>query len=115
MVAVVVARIAHEPRVVGDDLGTTPVFNWLLHGYGVPALSFWVAGWLLRRRTDDLPARIVDAGAILFTVLLVVLEIRHYVTGGDIYQPVSDLAEVAIDVNAALALTSVSSMFVGGP
>ena len=52
-------------------------------------LSFWVAGWLLRRRADDLPARMVDAGAILFTVLLVILEIRHYVTGGDIYRPVS--------------------------
>ena len=37
--------------------------------------------------------------------LLVVLEIRHYVTGGDIYQPVSDLTEAAIDVNAGLALT----------
>ena len=101
MVAIVVARIADEPR----DLGTTPIFNWLLYGYGIPALSFWVAGWLLRRRADDLPARMVDAGAILFTVLLVVLEIRHYISGGDIYQPVSDLTEAAIDVNAGLALT----------
>ena len=105
IVAIVVARIAEEPRVVGSDLGTTPVFNWLLYGYGVPALSFWLAGWLLRRRADDLPARMVDAGAILFTVLLVVLEIRHYVTGGDIYQPASDFTEAAIDVNAGLALT----------
>jgi uncharacterized membrane protein len=105
MVAIVVARIADEPRVVGSDLGTTPIFNWLLYGYGIPALSFWVAGWLLRRRADDLPARMVDAGAILFTVLLVVLEIRHYITGGDIYQPVSDFTEAAIDVNAGLALT----------
>jgi uncharacterized membrane protein len=105
MVAIVVARIADEPRIVGTDLGTTPIFNWLLYGYGVPAVSFWVAGWLLRRRADDLPARMVDAGAILFTVLLVVLQIRHYVTGGDIYQPVSDVIEAAIDVNAGLALT----------
>jgi uncharacterized membrane protein len=105
MVAIVVARIADEPRIVGTDLGTTPIFNWLLYGYGVPALSFWVAGWLLRRRADDLPARMVDAGAILFTVLLVVLQIRHYVTGGDIYQPVNDIMEAAIDVNAGLALT----------
>ncbi len=105
MAAIVVARIADEPRIVGSDLGTTPIFNWLLYGYGIPALSFWVAGWLLRRRADDLPARMVDAGAILFTVLLVVLEIRHYITGGDIYRPVSDLTEAAIDVNAGLALT----------
>ena len=64
-----------------------------------------MAGWLLRRRADDLPARMVDAGAILFTVLLVIFEIRHYVTGGDIYRPVSDITEAALDVNAGLALT----------
>ena len=56
MVAVASARIGYEPRIVGNDLGTTPIFNWLLYGYGVPALSFWLAGWLLRRRGDDLPA-----------------------------------------------------------
>src|SRR6202012_991528 len=60
MAAVVLARIGYEPRIVGDDIGATPVFNWLLYGYGVPALAFWIAGWLLRRRADDLPARIVD-------------------------------------------------------
>jgi uncharacterized membrane protein len=105
MVIVTLVRIGYEPRIVGDDLGTTPIFNWLLYGYGVPALSFWVAGWLLRRRGDDLPARIADAGAILFTVLLVILQIRHYITGGDIYQPVSGVAETALDVSAGLALT----------
>lgn len=105
MVGVVTARIAYEPRIVGSDLGTTPILNWLLYGYGVPALSFWVGGWLLRRRADDLPTRIVDSGAILFTVLLVIFEIRHYVTGGDIYAPVNRITEAAIDVNAGLALT----------
>jgi len=105
MVIMTVVRIGYEPRIVGTDLGTTPIFNWLLYGYGIPALSFWLAGWLLRRRVDDLPGRIVDAGAILFTVLLAIFEIRHYVTGGDIYQPVSDFTETAIDVNAGLALT----------
>jgi uncharacterized membrane protein len=105
MVVVTLARIGDEPRIVGDDLGTTPIFNWLLYGYGVPALSFWLAGWLLRRRTDDIPARIADAGAILFTVLLVILQIRHYITGGDVYQPVNGFVEAALDVNAGLALT----------
>jgi uncharacterized membrane protein len=105
MVIVTLARTAYEPRIVGNDLGDTPIFNWLLYGYGVPALAFWAAGWLLRRRGDDVPARIADAGAILFTVLLVILQIRHYVTGGDVYRPVNGFAETALDVNAGLALT----------
>ena len=59
--SLVVARIGWEPRIVGSNVGTTPIFNWLLYGYGVPALSFWNAGHLLRKRADDQPARMVDA------------------------------------------------------
>jgi uncharacterized membrane protein len=105
MVAVVTARVAYQPTIAGADLGTTPIFNWLLYGYGVPAAAFWVAGWLLRRRADDLPARMVDAGAILFTVLLAVLEVRHYVTGGDIYRVPERVIEVMLYVNVGLAMT----------
>ena len=105
MAALVTARVGWEPRIVGNALGTAPIFNWLLYGYGVPAASFWLAGHLLRRRRDDLPARTVDAAAILFTVLLVVLEIRHYVTGGDIYQTSAGLTEIALYVDTGLAMT----------
>ena len=105
VVAIVVARVAYEPRIVGSDIGTNPIFNWLLYGYGVPAASFWIAGWLLRRRADDLPGRIVDGGAILFTVLLAILEIRHYVNGGDIYRPATGITEIALYTNVGLALT----------
>ena len=104
VVGIVVVRIAHEPRIAGTDLGTTPIFNWLLYGYGVPAVAFWAGGFLLRKRADDVPARMVDAGAILFTVLLAMLEIRHYVTGGDLYRPVTSSTEAALDVNAGLAV-----------
>jgi uncharacterized membrane protein len=105
MVAVVAARVAYQPTIAGADLGTTPIFNWLLYGYGVPAAAFWVAGSLLRRRADDLPARMVDAGAILFTVLLAILEIRHYVTGGDIYRGSDGVVEAMLYVNVGLAMT----------
>jgi len=100
----VLARIVWEPRIVGADVGTAPLFNWLLYGYGVPALSFWTAGHLLRRRRDDAPARTVEAAAILFTVLLVFFEIRHAMNGGDIYATHSGLAEVALQVSAGLAI-----------
>ena len=33
----VLARVGWEPRIVGSDVGTTPIFNWILYGYGVPA------------------------------------------------------------------------------
>jgi len=105
MVIVVLLRVGYEPRIAGDNVGTTPIFNWLLYGYGVPAASFWYAGYLLRRQADDAPARAADAAAILFTVLLAFLEIRHYMTGGDLYAPVSAVAEVALQVSVGLAMT----------
>ncbi len=105
MVALVLVRIAWEPRIVGDQIGTTPIFNWLLYGYGCPALAFWIGGTLLRRRADDNPARIVDAGAVLFTVLLANAEIRHYAHGGNLYSPERGLTEVALLVCAGLAIT----------
>lgn len=102
--AVVIARIMWEPRIVGADVGTTPIFNWLLWGYGVPALSFWIAGYLMRRRADDTPLRMVDSFAILFTVLFVGLQIRHFVNDGDIYARSTSLAESALQVCAGLAI-----------
>jgi len=101
----VIARIAYEPRIVGDALGATPVFNWLLWGYGVPAISFWVAGWLLRKRKDDIPSRFADSLAILFTALFFSLQIRHYINGGDIYREGGSFTEFAMHVIVGLAMT----------
>jgi uncharacterized membrane protein len=100
----VVARLAWEPRIVGEDIGTTPIFNWLLYGYGIPAAAFWLGGWLLRRRSDDAPARILDGGAILLTVLLGFMETRHFIYDGDVYRRDTGLAELALDASLGLAM-----------
>jgi len=100
----VLGRIAWDPRIVGDAIGTTPVFNWLLYGYGVPALAFFIAGRTLRKQADEVPSRIVDAAAILFTALLVVFEVRHYVWAGAPYDAKGALAEVGLDVTLLLAV-----------
>jgi uncharacterized membrane protein len=104
LAAIVVMRTVYEPRIAGDAIGTTPIFNWLLWGYGVPALAFWGGSRFLRRRGDDAPQRAVESAAILFTVLLVFLEIRHAVNGGDIYRNNAGLTEVALQVCATLAM-----------
>jgi uncharacterized membrane protein len=103
-IALVMARVVWEPRIVGSELGSTPVFNWLLWGYGVPASAFWTTGYLLRRRADDIPARMADAAAILFTVLAVFLQIRHYVTGGQIYRAGPAMMEIALQICVGLAM-----------
>ena len=42
--------------------------------------------------------------ALLFTVLLTFLEVRHYMTGGNIYRTSSGLNEIALHVNVGLAM-----------
>ena len=87
------ARLAWDPRIVGGDLSTTPIFNWLLFGYGIPALGFAVAGRVMRSRGDDTPVRVADALAVLFAAFLVFFEIRHAMNGGDPFAPGSGLLE----------------------
>jgi uncharacterized membrane protein len=103
--ALVVARIGWQQHIVGADVGAAPIFNWILYGYGIPAAAFWLGGTLLRRRADDLPARMIESGALFLTVLTVFLEIRHYINRGDIYYRSAGLTEVALQVCAGLAMT----------
>jgi uncharacterized membrane protein len=99
----VTARTAYDPLIVGDAVGTTPIFNWLLWGYGLPAASFWGASIFLRRRADDAPLRMVETAAILFTALLAFMEIRHFATGGRMTAAPS-LLEFALQVCITLAM-----------
>ncbi|MCA1359074.1 DUF2339 domain-containing protein [Bradyrhizobium sp. IC3069] len=101
--AIVTARIVYDPSIVGDAVGTMPIFNWLLWGYGLPAASFWGASIFLRRRADDPPLRVVETAAILFTALLAFMEIRHFATGGRMTSPPS-LLEFALQVCVMLAM-----------
>ena len=92
----VAGRLAWEPRIVGDALSATPVFNWLLFGYGVPAAAFAQAARFMRQRAEDTPVRVADALAILFSAFLFFFEIRHAMNSGDPYAPGSGLVEQAL-------------------
>ena len=89
----VAARLAWEPRVVGAALSPTPIFNWLLFGYGAPALAFGFAARLMRGGGEDTPVRVADALAVLFSAFLVFFEIRHATNGGDPFAHGSGLVE----------------------
>jgi uncharacterized membrane protein len=105
LAAIVAARIVYEPAINSDGIGTMPIFNWLLLGYGIPALSFWVGSYYLRKRADDAPLRVVEGAAILFTVLLAFWEVRHLTNGGGIYNPPSSgLIEAGLQVCSMLAI-----------
>ena len=93
----VLARVGFDPNIVGADvLGRTPVFNWLLPGYGIPALAFGFAAWQLARTTNGRPRLVMEAVAALFSLLTVAMLVRHAMNGGVITSNAPTLAEQAI-------------------
>ncbi|WP_379061151.1 DUF2339 domain-containing protein [Mesorhizobium sp. UC74_2] len=102
-VVAVLARIAFDPTIVGAEfLSRTPVFNWLLAGYGVPALGFGFAAWQLARTTNGRPRLAMEAGAALFALLCVAMLVRHAMHGGVIDDGRVSLAEQSIYTLIAL-------------
>ena len=98
---IVLGRLAWDPRIMGADVGTWPIFNWLLLGYGAPAVAFLAAGHILKREAEDLAVRICDALGVLFAALLVYFQIRHALNNGDPLAPLSGHVEQGL-----FALTS---------
>ncbi|UCI06700.1 DUF2339 domain-containing protein [Mesorhizobium sp. B1-1-8] len=99
----VLGRVAFDPTIVGTAvLSRTPVFNWLLPGYGVPALAFGFAAWQLARTTGGRPRLAMEAAAALFALLTVAMLVRHAMHGGVIDTGAVTLAEQAIYTLVAL-------------
>jgi uncharacterized membrane protein len=107
-VVAVLGRVAFDPTIVGAQfLSTTPVFNWLLPGYGVPALAFGFAAWQLARTTGGRPRLVMEAGAAIFALLTVAMLVRHAMHGGVIDEGATTLAEQAIYTLIALGFGAI--------
>lgn len=104
---IIAARLFYEPRIVGADLGTTPIFNWLLWGYGAPAAAFTVAAQLLHRRGQDVPVLVAQALSILFSALLFFFEIRHAINNGNPFAETSCLIEQGLFATTAFGFSLV--------
>lgn len=96
-------RVAFDPTIVGAAfLSRTPVFNWLLPGYGVPAIAFGFAAWQLARTTSGRPRLAMEAASALFALLTIAMLVRHAMHGGVIDTGAVTLAEQAIYTLIAL-------------
>jgi uncharacterized membrane protein len=93
--AIVLVRLAFNPYLLGYPIGPTPIFNWLLYGYGIPALAFVLATKQFGSRYDDLLVRVLEAGSALFTTLLLTFELR-YALYGRVDAPLTDFSKDAL-------------------
>lgn len=96
-IAIVFGRIAWQPTLVGpDSLGTTPFFNALLPGYGIPTLLAIVAAWMLRNSPDVRVRNVLQGLASLAALLTLAVLIRHAMNGGVLDARTPTLGEQSI-------------------
>lgn len=105
LTGIVGARLLLDPRIIGDALGTTPIFNWLLYGYGLPAACFGLASVYFKKSNADQAVPILQTAAILFTTVLINLEIRHWLHDGNIYATKMNLLELSLHTATWLGLS----------
>ncbi|MDJ0934250.1 MAG: DUF2339 domain-containing protein [Kiloniellales bacterium] len=79
--ATVLVRLLANPEVLSYPLGTLSGFTWVLYGYGVPAVAFFLAAWWFRKQEDGPLVMLLEAGCIAFGVLLISFEIRTLLFG----------------------------------
>ncbi|WP_173510421.1 DUF2339 domain-containing protein [Sinorhizobium psoraleae] len=105
---VVLARIAWEPTIVGaGNLSTTPVFNALLPGYGIPALLLVASAYLLRASSATRVRNLMQALASLFVLLTLAILVRHAMNGGVLDSSVPTLAEQSIYTLLAIGASGI--------
>ncbi|MGN7753884.1 DUF2339 domain-containing protein [Sinorhizobium sp. 22678] len=105
---VVLARIAWEPTIVGPgSLGTVPVFNALLPGYGIPALLLVASAYFLRTLPDVRVRNLLQALASLFVLLTVAILVRHAMNRGVLDSSVPTLGEQAIYTLLAIGASGI--------
>ena len=77
----VLLRLVFNLYILDYPLGDLPGFNWVLYGYGLPALAFFIAARVFRRSADDRLVLMLEWGSLIFAALLVTFEIRTLVEG----------------------------------
>ncbi|WP_275790011.1 DUF2339 domain-containing protein [Pararhizobium gei] len=104
----VLGRIAWEPTIVGPaNLSTTPVFNALLAGYGIPSLLLVASAFELRHWPDVKLRNLLQALASLFTLLTVAILVRHAMNGGVLDSATPTLGEQSIYTLLAIGASAI--------
>ena len=99
---IVLGRLIWDPTIVGGDPGPV-IVNWILWGYGAPAVAFWVASRLLQRTGRDRIVQLTESLSIVFAAFLVFFEIRHALHAGNPLAADFSLLEAGLIATESLA------------
>ncbi len=98
LLAVVAVRFVFNPEVLQYPLGVTPIFNWILWGYGISIAALVAGAHFLRSVRDDRLVLATQALAVLLGFVLVTLEVRSLFQPGAMDRPTSSFLERAVYV-----------------
>lgn len=91
----VLVRLVFNHELFDYRLGATPGLNWMLYGYGLPTVAFYIAARLFRRSEDDRLVVALEAGALVFLTLFCTMEIADIVNRGQ-FLPGENLLETSL-------------------
>ena len=79
LTALIALRLLADGAIDDYAIAATPVWNWLLYGYGLPIAAFAFAAWAFDRRLGeaDYLTRLCEGGALVLTWALATLLVRH--------------------------------------
>ncbi len=98
---IVLGRLIANPTIVEGNPGRI-LINWLLWGYGAPAVAFLLASRLLERSGRDRIVQLTESLGIVFATFLVFFEIRHALRAGDPLALTTDLLEIGLVATESL-------------
>ncbi|MEO8558947.1 MAG: DUF2339 domain-containing protein [Rhodospirillales bacterium] len=80
LAATVTIRLVFNPYVLDYDVSANPFLNWVLYGYGVAIVSYWITTLLIQRMPMDRLTEplllALQASMLAFGFLLLTLEVR---------------------------------------
>jgi uncharacterized membrane protein len=112
--AAVTVRLTLNPELLSYDIGTAPLFNLIAYLYGVPVLAFWGAARLFAKAGAEREKEFFEAGAALLAVVLVSLEINHYLSDGVLFSRPFDLLQHGLLTTSWLAMSLVLAKLQSG-
>jgi uncharacterized membrane protein len=111
--ALVLLRLLPDPLLFPMPVGETPLFNWVLYGYGMPLAAISAALFLFRGRAEAALMTALEAAVAVIAFKLISLEIRHAFHGSDLLAEGLGLGELGSLIIAWLAL-GLLSLLAGG-
>ena len=78
---IVLVRLVVNPSILDYTLIGSSTFSWIIYGYGIPAVTFFWAAKLFRDAKVAPLVTLLQAGSLVFIVLLVSFQIRLFVAG----------------------------------